>query len=687
MLSAKYDSKKAKQIIVDAVAEFQDEYVSGLSKAIVHTVLLDADNLVTPPVTLLGRPPVSQFRKQGWVLKRGLVVKNWKKRWFTVDADYQVVYYKSEKDTPPSAGSFPRGKPCGEISCFGYRVTNDPEEKAECIKLTPYWEDDVTRRTWHFQFGTTEEYVSWRQMFEACCHHSRNPQHKDPVRRKAFELAYSAMERSFLGFLPTGTEMEQLSLLIFRRVEKQLLPDATSTLTLAERKKQMAKTYEQAVAAILPEVQRGWGNATKEADKIQSSLETRIRCLAEPLGETIKALKSKVTAPFEAVISLIVSLLIPIKELLPKITQPMLRVQKILIESFVKSAPADRLRRGPEFDPGIEQATKLNSDPLIPTLPSKFLASCVELQESAKYTYVVEDAKTLPLTGPKLLYDCLAEQQRLLKWFVELLVMKPFNTQFATLLPNLCTPLQACVPDDQKDLIDPADVVIHMAAKAMASAIRACITLGDQAAVPEVVAGYFHDCGLNVNMHLMVSMANTKKAELRMEAEFYQKLDNVFADLAAKTVEQLRREALTCCADCLATGRARFVFSELRQLYVADVCPHRLVAAMLSDIRGISKGALLSGTSEACRLILMRSDSLSLEQIVAAFRIEDPWEKMAGQFYHERVAWKAEMAAKGTLVTLNAPGFVNVQLFVPRLERWEDVSTRPSVPIPASWDS
>lgn len=178
----------------------------------------------------------------------------------------------------------------------------------------------------------------------------------------------------------------------------------------------------------------------------------------------------------------------------------------------------------------------------------------------------------------------------------------------------------------------------------------------------------------------MGALAATKKIEAKREAEFALKVEPLLADIPPKQAEQLKQEAVHCCSDCAESGRARFVFSELRQMFVPDICSHRLVSALLSDSQRTAGRLSPSG-----RLFLLRSDSKSPDQIVETFRVEDPWEKMAGQFYHERVAWREDLSSRGTLVTLNAPGFVNVQLFLPRLERWEDENTKPSGPVPVTW--
>ena len=49
-----------------------------------------------PSHVLLSQPSTDPIR-QGYLIKQGEVVKNWKKRWFVVRADYVVEYYETEE--------------------------------------------------------------------------------------------------------------------------------------------------------------------------------------------------------------------------------------------------------------------------------------------------------------------------------------------------------------------------------------------------------------------------------------------------------------------------------------------------------------------------------------------------------------------------------------------------------------
>jgi len=99
----------------------------------------------------------------------------------------------------------------------------------------------------------------------------------------------------------------------------------------------------------------------------------------------------------------------------------------------------------------------------------------------------------LSVTCTKLLHDCLVEQHRILTWLVELLVLKPFNEKFGAVIDELCGPLEDLIPDPVKEFLSPSDTIKEMASAAMAAAIQAVITAGDQSTVPEKMAGYFKE--------------------------------------------------------------------------------------------------------------------------------------------------------------------------------------------------
>jgi hypothetical protein len=229
-------------------------------------------------------------------------------------------------------------------------------------------------------------------------------------------------------------------------------------------------------------------------------------------------MKDKIQAKFEEkVVPVIATLMAPVSEkLIPKICLPFIKAQKDLIEEFVKHGADesrgswhlywDLRKRENEYDTALEVARLLLDEWELYNLPSNIMDSCFSLLEGARYNYIHQDGKKMEVTCTKLLHDCLVEQHRLLTWLVELLVLKPFNEKFGAVLDELCGPLEELVPEPVKEFLSPTDVIKQMANDAMASAIQAVITAGDQSSVPERMVGYFKEHGVTVETNKIDTM-------------------------------------------------------------------------------------------------------------------------------------------------------------------------------------
>jgi len=516
-----FDAEKVKQIIADAMIEFGKAYTIGYIKAVVKKIQAQTEGEPQPRLYLLVKPPQPEIHKQGWLVKKGAVVKNWKKRWFVVDKEYRVAYYKGEHDheiDPKTKKT--KKKPKGEFSCYGYKVKkdDDKESKEYTLKLKPYWDDDYAKRTYYVQCASKEDYDSWKKMFQECCYNAGNPMHKDPVRRAAFEAAYIAME-NYWYFYPTGSEGDMLAYVTYRRVERLVLNDAFAAIPSNPlRWKVIDKIRGTVGGLIAPPVDAAWKVACVAIDKIEQPTEENIRKVVGPLFSAIKAMKDKVQAKFEEkVVPVIATLMAPVSEkLIPKICLPFIKAQKDLIEEFVKHGADesrgswhlywDLRKRENEYDTVLDVAKLLLDEWELYNLPSNIMDSCFSLLESARYNYINVDGKKMEVTCTKLLHDCLVEQHRILTWLVELLVLKPFNEKFGAVIDELCGPLEELIPDAVKEFLAPSDVIKEMANNAMASAIQAVITAGDQSTVPEKMISYFKDHGVTVETSKINSM-------------------------------------------------------------------------------------------------------------------------------------------------------------------------------------
>jgi hypothetical protein len=282
---------------------------------------------------------------------------------------------------------------------------------------------------------------------------------------------------------------------------------------------------------LAPPVDAAWKAACAAIDKIEQPTEENIRKVVGPLFQAIKAMKDKIQEKFqEKVVPVISTLMAPVAErLIPKISLPMIKAQKDLIEEFVKHASDegrgswhlywDLRKRENEYDEVLDVARALLDEWELGNLPSNIMDSCFQLLEDARYNYKHVDDKKLELTCTKLLHDCLKEQHRLLTWLVELLVLKPFNEKFGAVIDELCGPLEELVPEPVKEFLSPTDVIKAMASTAMESAIQACITAGDQSAIPERMAGYFQEHNVTIDTRRMAEMAAAKQAKKDEESK------------------------------------------------------------------------------------------------------------------------------------------------------------------------
>jgi hypothetical protein len=318
-----------------------------------------------------------------------------------------------------------------------------------------------------------------------------------------------------------------LAYVVMRRCERLVLNDAYNALPSGNLRWKLIDKIRATVGGLIaPPVDAAWKSACVAIDKIEKPTEDNIRKVVGPLFQAIKKMKDAVQTKFEEkVVPVISQLMAPVSEkLIPKICLPFIKAQKDLIEEFVKHAAEegrgswhlywDLRKRENEYDTVLEVARLLLDEWELYNLPSNIMDSCFSLLEGARWNYLNVDSKNLPVTCTKLLHDCLIEQHRILTWLVELLVLKPFNEKFGAVVDELCGPLEELIPDVVKEFLSPSDVIKGMANDAMASAIQAVITAGDQSSVPERMAGYFREHGVTVETKQADTMAKAaEKAE------------------------------------------------------------------------------------------------------------------------------------------------------------------------------
>jgi len=317
---------------------------------------------------------------------------------------------------------------------------------------------------------------------------------------------------------------------VFRRVERLVLSEAYNGIPNNPLRWKIIDKIRGTVGGLIaPPVDAAWKAASAAVDKIEKPTEDNIRKIVGPLFEAIKKIKDSVQAKFqEKVVPVISALMAPVAEkLMPKICIPFIKSQKDLIEEFCKHHGDDSRgswhlywdlrKRENEYDVVLEAARLLLDEWELYNLPSNIMDSCFALLEGARYNYKHKDDKNLSVTCTKLLHDCLVEQHRILTWLVELLVLKPFNEKFGAIIDELCGPLEEMIPDPVKEFLSPSDTIKEMASKAMASAIQAVITAGEQSTVPEKMASYFKDHDVIVDSSNLAQLQ--KQAQTQTEEE------------------------------------------------------------------------------------------------------------------------------------------------------------------------
>jgi hypothetical protein len=395
----------------------------------------------------------------------------------------------------------------------------DKEAKPFTLKIQPWWDDDYCKRTWYFVLENEQEYDAWKKMFQDCCWNAPCPMHPNNVRKEAFKHAYKKMQ-NYWYFWPTGNEEDMLAYVIFRRIESEVLQEAYSKLPGGSLGWKARDKIRGTVAGMIaPPVAGAWKAAGTAIDTIEKPTTEKVRQLVGPLFSAIKAIKDKVQAKFEEkVIPVISALMAPIAEkLMPKISVPLIKAQKELVEEFIKFADEggrgswhlywELRKRENEYDIVLDVARAILDNWEITYLPSKIMDSCFELLEKARYNYKDVDGKDKSVTCAKLLHDCLQEMGKILTWLVETIVLKPFNEKFGEVIDELCGPLEELIPEAVKEFLSPSDIIKEMAHGAMSAALQAVITAGEQATVPSQLHGHFKTHGVEIDLGKVQSWA------------------------------------------------------------------------------------------------------------------------------------------------------------------------------------
>eukprot|EP01091_Cochliopodium_minus_P014288 TRINITY_DN481_c0_g1_i2.p1 TRINITY_DN481_c0_g1~~TRINITY_DN481_c0_g1_i2.p1 ORF type:complete len:660 (-),score=256.17 TRINITY_DN481_c0_g1_i2:22-2001(-) len=114
--------------------------------------------------TVLNEQEKEKANKKGFLIKRGEVVKNWKKRWFILlDNPQSLLYYKNEKEKVPAGVIDLKGSKIKEVDVSLYK-------KEFCFSLLPevsYTKNKKQTNRWYFvQAKSNEERDEWMKALQ-----------------------------------------------------------------------------------------------------------------------------------------------------------------------------------------------------------------------------------------------------------------------------------------------------------------------------------------------------------------------------------------------------------------------------------------------------------------------------------------------------------------------------------------
>jgi hypothetical protein len=228
--------------------------------------------------------------KTGYLIKRGFVRKNWKRRYFIAKNNahnYCIEYYEDLE-----------GKLKGIFECYGYKAEkfdgNDSGAFGQHgIKLVPY---DSRRRVWMFRCATEEERGVWMHVFHtACCRASPPRLETNPLMVAAFARCHDMMlqhhhMRRPIGTL-VGTEVDVLVDLCCSVARRKVLAPLLEAVPVGRVQHATTSFNDSVHGSMLATVTASWNNVTRRCKMEHAVLETLARsCLPRLMQERQKML-------------------------------------------------------------------------------------------------------------------------------------------------------------------------------------------------------------------------------------------------------------------------------------------------------------------------------------------------------------------------------------------------------------
>jgi len=285
------------EIIQEVMGTFTKEFPIQFNISLVEHIKEEAKEKQDDDEQLLKAPIPDYVLKSGYMIKRGDVRKNWKRRWFVAKnkADNFVIEYFENEDAD---------KEKGLINCCGYRVDDfDPEEIEDFgkentengIKLEPY---DDTRRKWYFNAESDEDRKEWEKIFQNAVRKADPPTDPDEIIAAAFDLAYRATRYSYgyYGWYSINcTEPEMLGNLIGDILNRELMGEIYDEIPSGPTRNQVVSTIRKIVnTAVVSAVTAGWKAALSAIAASKSAYEAAVKEALSPVFEAEESLKTQV---------------------------------------------------------------------------------------------------------------------------------------------------------------------------------------------------------------------------------------------------------------------------------------------------------------------------------------------------------------------------------------------------------
>jgi len=504
-------------LIKSIVEVFTKNYIKQYALGLVKKAEEEAQKDPGPDWKLLTRPENDNTDplKTGYLVKKGAVVKNWKKRWIVVRPDYVVEYFENEKS---SQGAKP--KPKGKMFLAGYRVVDDPNAGVlqQLTKLAEQMKIDISelpkakqyepevfevhhprRRCYFIKASSMAEKEEWMGMFRTVCWYAWGLEDKDPVHQRAYYAAIRET-RWHLGrwgwWSYGGSETQLLSDLINDEIEWQTLGKILAKIPAvpwAVRSKMRDTALKFIDGVVSAAVTPAWTAMKKAVDELRPKIEPTLSQLVEPLGKQKEQLLEKMKDACMSVIKPALE-----EHVVPKLSKIMEVIKSPVVDGYseLKTILNEQFNT---FDhSNIEGSVKkidqwsrwswwearkatdhfsLMYDPLWALnifFPDIYPWSTIwngqdqlrKILDNAVYTYghhvksKTHESPTATLTAVVADYDAdakTATTEYYLKIFKDI-IMPFFNKIVLPLVKTILDPLNDVIPDAMKQLIDPYEL-------------------------------------------------------------------------------------------------------------------------------------------------------------------------------------------------------------------------------------